>query len=112
MRSLVGFRRSKLCGTPLLLLFLLLAGPVSTARAQGGEPDRPPRILILYPYDERLPATSIGGEVARKRLLEGPDGKIDLFSEFLDLARFPDENHIANMARFWLENMHWAVLTS
>jgi len=100
MRSLVRFRWSKLYRTPLLLLLLLLCGSSSIAHAEERQSERPPRILILYPYDERLPATSIGGEVARKRLLEGTDGKVDLFSEFLDLARFPDENHIANMARY------------
>ncbi len=100
MRSLVRFTWSRLYRTHLLLLLLLLGELGLSVRAEQGDPDRPPRILILYPYDERLPATSIGGEVARKRLMEGTEGKIDLFSEFLDLARFPDENHIANMARY------------
>ncbi|MDW6024255.1 ATP-binding protein [Mesorhizobium sp. BAC0120] len=59
-----------------------------------------PRVLILYPYDERLPATSIGGEIARTRLIEATHGKIELFSEFLDQSRFRDEGHIANMARY------------
>lgn len=100
MCSLVSRQRSKLCEAIIVLISLLFAAPDSVARAQEIKSYRPPRILILYPYDERLPATSIGGEVARQRLLEGTEGKIDLFSEFLDLARFPDENHIANMARY------------
>ncbi len=60
-------------------------------------------MLVLYPHDERLPATSIAGENARKRLLEATDGKIDLFSEFLDLSRFPRTAHIDRMARYMAE---------
>jgi signal transduction histidine kinase len=85
-----------------LLVFLLaifLDGHVATAEIAG----RSPRVLILYPYDERLPATSIAGESARKRLLETTDGKIDLFSEFLDLSRFPEDAHIDRMARYMAE---------
>lgn len=61
---------------------------------------RVPRILILYPYDERLPATSVAGEEARNRLLQATAGKIDLFSEFLDLSRFPEREHVDRMARY------------
>jgi ABC-type uncharacterized transport system substrate-binding protein len=57
-------------------------------------------VLILYPYDERIPATAIAGEAARNRLLEATSGKIDLFSEFLDLGRFPEDAHIDRMARY------------
>jgi signal transduction histidine kinase len=79
------------------LVLLILAIPkVGSAEIAG----RSPRVLILYPYDERLPATSVAGERARTRLLEATAGKIDLFSEFLDMSRFRDKDHIANMARF------------
>ena len=72
---------------------------VATAEIVG----RSPRVLILYPYDERLPATSIAGENARDRLQEATAGKIDLFSEFLDLSRFPEDAHIDRMARYMAE---------
>jgi hypothetical protein len=61
---------------------------------------RVPRVLILYPYDERLPSTSIAGETARNRLIEATAGKIDLFSEFLDLSRFQGQDHKAGMASY------------
>lgn len=60
-------------------------------------------MLILYPYDERIPATAIIGETARNRLLEATAGKIDLFSEFLDLSRFSEKVHIDRMARYLME---------
>ena len=71
----------------------------STAEARAIV-DRVPRVLILYPYDERIAATTVAGEAVRARLLEVTGGKIDLFSEFLDLSRFPEDRHIEHMARF------------
>ena len=49
------------------------------------------------------PRLSIAGENARERLLEATAGKIDLFSEFLDLSRFPEDAHIDRMARYMAE---------
>ncbi|KRB56613.1 histidine kinase [Rhizobium sp. Root708] len=65
--------------------------------------DRLPRVLVLYPYDERIAATTAAGEALRSRLLEATNGRIDLFSEFLDLSRFPEADHIARMARYLAE---------
>ncbi|NRP21672.1 Sensor histidine kinase TmoS [Ensifer adhaerens] len=59
---------------------------------------RIPRVLILYPYDERIAATTAAGEAVRTRLLDATNGKIDLFSEFLDLSRFPETKHVGRMA--------------
>ncbi|MFS8115209.1 HAMP domain-containing sensor histidine kinase [Rhizobium jaguaris] len=61
---------------------------------------RVPRILILYPYDERIAATTEAGEAVRTRLLEVTNAKIELFSEFLDLSRFPEREHLERMARY------------
>jgi signal transduction histidine kinase len=86
----------------VIVLFLLAM--VSNGYGEGAEiVGRSPRVLLLYPYDERLPATAIAGETARRRLLEGTGGKIDLFSEFLDLSRFPEEAHVDRMARYLSE---------
>ena len=83
----------------LSLVALLAAAGADSAQIV----DRSPRVLILYPYDEKLPATAIAGETARNRLLEATAGKIDLFSEFLDLSRFPEKAHIDRMARYLAE---------
>ena len=61
---------------------------------------RLPRVLILYPYDERIAATTEAGEAVRNRLRERTAGKIDVFSEFLDLQRFPEKIHVEKMAHF------------
>ena len=84
----------------VFFLVLLFAIFLSEKVALAEIVNRSPRVLILYPYDERIPATAIAGEAARNRLLEATSGKIDLFSEFLDLARFPEDAHIGRMARY------------
>jgi signal transduction histidine kinase len=82
-----------------ILLIVLTAVPAAAAAIT----DRVPRVLILYPYDERIAATTIAGESARIRLLEATAGKIDIFSEFLDLSRFPEKPHVESMARYLAE---------
>ncbi|MGN7736699.1 sensor histidine kinase [Ensifer sp. 22564] len=82
----------------LLLLIVVMAEPLSAEIV-----DQVPRILIFYPYDERIPATTIAGETLRHRLLQATTGKVDLFSEFLDLSRFPEKVHIDRLARYLSE---------
>jgi signal transduction histidine kinase len=84
----------------VLLLSIGVFRPYAFAFGASTEIGRVPRILVLYPYDERIAATTAAGEALRKRLLETTDGKIDLFSEFLDLSRFPEAEHVARMARY------------
>ncbi|WP_183756625.1 MULTISPECIES: sensor histidine kinase [unclassified Rhizobium] len=61
---------------------------------------RAPRILIVYPYDERIVATTVAGEALRSRLIEATNSRIDLFSEFLDLSRFPETEHAKRMGEY------------
>jgi len=83
----------------LLLVAIFAATGICSAEVAG----LVPRVLILNPYDERIPATNIVGEAARTRLLEATAGKIELFSEFLDLSRFPERRHVDRMARYLAE---------
>src|SRR6478735_4617748 len=89
----------------VLLAPLFLTASVVFAASQTTPPplDRPPRVLILYPYDERIAATTAAGEALRGRLLEATSGKIDLFSEFLDLSRFPEAEHVQRLERYMAE---------
>ncbi|MFS2176887.1 ATP-binding protein [Rhizobium pisi] len=79
-----------------LLHVILAATPAVSMEIVG----RVPRMLILYPYDDRIAATTAAGEAVRTRLLEATAGKIDIFSEFLDLSRFPEKTHVDRMARY------------
>jgi PAS domain S-box-containing protein len=61
------------------------------------------RILLLYPYDNVSPATLTAGTAIRKRLAGEPSLKIDIHSDFLDLARFPTEADQLRSAHFLAE---------
>ncbi len=93
------------CAGLSLAAVLLTASNCFVIAADTSYPtvDRVPRVLILYPYDERLVATTVAGEALRTRLLQATDSRIDLFSEFLDLSRFPESDHVARMARYLAE---------
>ena len=103
VRDLKVRSRRRVQSTVLVFFVFLFAIFLSETVALGEIVNRSPRVLILHPYDERLPATVIVGETARNRLLEATAGKIDLFSEFLDLSRFPEKSHIDRMARYLAE---------
>ena len=81
----------------------VLSFAFSSAGDTSDSASRVPRVLLLYPYDERLPATNIAGEAVRKYLIGETSGKVDLFSEFLDLSRFPEKRHVARMAEYLSE---------
>ncbi|MFA1626588.1 ATP-binding protein [Rhizobium mongolense] len=86
-------RCAALCCFFLVMVASMPSVPMETV-------SRVPRVLVLYPYDERIAATTAAGEAVRKRLLDATQGKIDLFSEFLDLSRFPESAHVDRMARY------------
>jgi PAS domain S-box-containing protein len=65
--------------------------------------EAPRRVLLLYPYDSVSPATLTAGTAIRKRLLEESSLKIDIHSDFLDLARFPAETDQLRSARYLAE---------
>lgn len=85
----------------IFLLLVVIFAATGICSAQGAGPV--PRVLILYPYDERIPATNIVGEAARTRLVEATSGKVEVFSEFLDLSRFPKKRHVDRIARYLAE---------
>jgi signal transduction histidine kinase len=92
--------RQRLAVELLWLLLLAFSAVESYAAETVG---KVPRVLILYPFDERLPAQVTTGDAVRKRLLDATAGKIELYSEFLDLARFPEKAHVDRMARYLAE---------
>ena len=80
MQSSSGFRA---------LVIGLTVMMIGTRAVDAQEPAR--RVLLLYPYDNVSPATLTAGTAIRKRLSEQSAIKIDIRSDFLDLARFPGE---------------------
>ena len=58
------------------------------------------RILLLHPYNETFPASTQAGDAVRQRLTERYGSNVDVYSFFLDLARFPDESHKRQVADY------------
>jgi PAS domain S-box-containing protein len=64
----------------------------------------PRRILLLYPFDNGHPATVNAGAAVRERLLGRlSPSQIDIYSDFLDLARFPSDVDEIRVARYLAE---------
>src|SRR5262245_54064115 len=82
----------------LLILACLLAGHPSPGSA---EPTK--NVLVLYSDDRLLPANVIIDGRLRTAFQSQPGDpyQIQYFSEFLDLARFPGEEHEAQVAAFF-----------
>src|SRR5437879_2403552 len=62
--------------------------------------DYPRRVLMLHAFNYTFPATTRIAEVARKRLLERFGEKLEIDTEFLDLARTVDPEHEVRIAEF------------
>jgi signal transduction histidine kinase len=60
----------------------------------------PKRVLLLFPYNITFPADFIVGESLRHRLQERNPQSIVFYADFLDLGRFPDEDHELRTARY------------
>jgi signal transduction histidine kinase len=65
--------------------------PVTEPPGQTSE--RPYRVLMLYPFNDTFPSSSRVGQAARQHFLEKRPGRIEIFSHYLDLARFSSVEH-------------------
>ena len=70
-----------------MLLIVNLAG----TKAAGQTPAPVQRVLVLYSDERLLPANIIVDEAIRATFAVGTDNRIEFYSEFLDVARFPGE---------------------
>ena len=69
----------------------------------GHANDSPKRVLVLFSYNIATPAVMSVGLGAIDRLTDKSREKLELASEFLDLARFPDGDHESRTARYLAE---------
>jgi PAS domain S-box-containing protein len=83
----------------LVIGFVALVLDGWSANAQG----LPRRVLLLYPYDNAHPSTVSAATGMRSRLVEKSSSKINIYTEFLDLARFPSEADELRSARYLAE---------
>jgi PAS domain S-box-containing protein len=99
----VGATTSAPPGRPRPLLWLVVALAFCLGCLDGRAQDRPRRVLLLYPYDDMLPATTIAGAAMRKRLQERSTAPIEFYTDFLDLARFSTEADELRTAHYLAE---------
>ena len=80
---------------PLALLVLLLV--CRPTLASGSEPRH---ILLLYGAEKDLPMNHVVDSHLRSTFLEKLGDGVQLFSEYIDVSRFPDEDHPRKMLKF------------
>jgi signal transduction histidine kinase len=64
---------------------------VSHADTPAVASGQPPRVLVLYSNERLLPANVVADEAIRATFMAGTHGKVEFYSEFLDVDRFPGE---------------------
>ena len=77
------------------LLFALALAPCSV-RAAG----ETKRVLVVYPTSDGQPGVLRFQESLRLGLMDGPPARFEVFNEYLDSARFPDERYQSHLADF------------
>jgi signal transduction histidine kinase len=83
----------------LLASWLALAAGIEVAPAEEVQQ----RVLMLHSQNALTPATVTAGEAAKRRLTSQTRVRLDVYSEFLDFARFAGADHEARTARHLAE---------
>ena len=58
------------------------------------------RVLVVYPTSDGQPGVLRFQESLRRGLMNGPLPRVGAFNEYLDSARFPDEQYQSHLADF------------
>src|ERR1700741_4581890 len=91
-RSMGSARRVLLCAT---LAALMVA---TTGRTQDSV-NPPKRVLILYSFDNEEGLYAGFDRVLRSQLRSGVRDRLEFYTEYLDLVRFPSRSHATNLAK-------------
>ena len=76
---------------------IILAGLSATGQA----PAPGQRVLVLYSDERLLPANIIMDEAIRAAFAAGTKNRVEFYSEFLDVARFPGEEQQQRQRNFF-----------
>jgi PAS domain S-box-containing protein len=79
----------------LLLSLLLFSAP----QVWGSEVKEPKRVLILYSFDREQGMYVEIDESLRSTLTRGVPDRVEFYTEYLDLVRFPDQSHADNLVK-------------
>ena len=94
-RQTAGFLNKRL--SPIAPLFaLLLCCPLAPA----ADPEAVRNVLVLYPTGEGQPGSLLFDQGLRSTLKASSTERIEIYNEYLDSARFPDDEHQRQLADF------------
>ncbi len=101
-RANLGVRVGKLFSlTAVGLVILALAGVKAGGQTPAPMPSH--RVLVLYSDERLLPANVIVDEAIHATFTADTANRIELYSEFLDVARFPGEEQRERQREFFRE---------
>ncbi|MGH7308652.1 MAG: sensor histidine kinase [Candidatus Rokuibacteriota bacterium] len=109
-QGLRGRRLSPLGLALILILATFSIGSGTPARdrpknaaigAEGSAPgERPRRVLMLHSHRADLPSNVVLDRILRSTLAAGRVGPIDFYTEYLDVSRFPGDDHAKLQSEF------------
>ncbi len=94
-RGTAASRSRPVAATWAMVLAALLVVTSSPVAAEDVK-----RVLVLYPVSDGQPGILRFDEGLRSALKARPDTRVEIYNEYLDAARFPDEQHQRNLAEF------------
>jgi PAS domain S-box-containing protein len=80
---------------------VLLIPNVAVTSAVGQVPAHGQRVLVLHSDERLLPANIVVDEAIRATFAVGTKNRMEFYSEFLDVARFPGEEHQERLVDFF-----------
>jgi signal transduction histidine kinase len=80
------------------VLAVMIVATSSSGAAEGSK-----RVLVLYPVSDGQPGILRFDNSLRSSLRSRPDIRVEIYNEYLDSARFPDERHRRQLAEFLRE---------
>src|SRR5262249_20982291 len=81
-----------------LLSVLAFLSPTPSASAAGADDTR--RLLVLYPVNDGQPGVSLFDQSLRSTCKACSNQRIELYNEYLDAVRFPDDRYQRQLAEF------------
>ncbi len=85
------------CAIAALLVLASASSASSASSATAGEVKR---VLVLYPVSDGQPGIFHFDEGLRSALKTRPNDRVEIYNEYLDSARFPDEGYQRRLAEF------------
>ncbi|WP_236625049.1 ATP-binding protein [Rhodopirellula sp. SWK7] len=85
---------SRVCAALFTVVLAFGGCQATTAVAEIPDEQTIQNVVVVYSYGHVLPANEIVDRVLRENLQSSGDSNIEIYSEYLDIARFPDAEHL------------------